>query len=216
MTSSDVTPEQEEQPKSPASKAAEDVQQAVSRVRQDLQQTAAHIGEEARRVATTVEQSVEHGVEAAREKTRDSVQHVGEQVSDEAQRVAGSVQQGVGKARETITQVGTDATHNVAEARKAMRESAYTVKESAADSLLSAAENIRREALKGGNDDVIRNAHTLSRSMEKAALYLDSRTFDQISDDATGVVREKVWESMGIVFVLGLLIGLLMNSGSRD
>ncbi|HLY28916.1 MAG TPA: DUF883 C-terminal domain-containing protein, partial [Aggregatilineales bacterium] len=89
-------------------------------------------------------------------------------------------------------------------------------KESAADSLLSAAENIRREALKSANDDLIRNAHTLSRSMEKAALYLDGHTFEQISDEATEVVRENVWQSVGIVFVVGLLIGLLMNSGNRD
>ncbi len=182
MTTSDSAPDQNGQPKNPVSKAADDVQQAVSRARKDIQQTAAQVGEEARRVVNNVEQSVGQTVE---------------------------------QTRETIAQVGTDATRSVSEARKAMRESAYTVKESAADSLLSAAENIRREALKSGNDDIVRNAHTLSRSMEKAALYLDSHTFDQISDDATEVVRENVWQSMGVVFILGLLIGLLMG-GDRD
>ena len=73
-----------------------------------------------------------------------------------------------------------------------------------------AAENIRREALKSGSDDVVRQAHQLARSMEKAALYLDSHTFDQISTDATEVVKANPWESLGIgggVIAILLVIG---------
>ncbi|MEP7290078.1 MAG: DUF883 C-terminal domain-containing protein, partial [Chloroflexota bacterium] len=126
-----------------------------------------------------------------------------------------TVSQTVSKAKETAGQVSTDAAASANEARRAMRETAYTVKESASDSLLSAAEGIRREALKGGNEEAIRQAQMLSRGMEKAALYLDSHTFDQISQDATEVVKENPWQSVGVVFIVGLLLGMIFGGG-RD
>jgi ElaB/YqjD/DUF883 family membrane-anchored ribosome-binding protein len=154
-------------------------------------------------------------------KAKETIQQTAKEIADEAAKAAENAQQTIGKAREnvqhTVSQVGTDATRSAAEARRAMRESAYTVKETASDQLLTAAESIRREALKGGNEEVIRQAHTLARSMEKAALYLDGHTFEQIGQDATEVVKENPWQSVGIVFFFGLLMGLLFGGGgNRD
>ncbi len=61
----------------------------------------------------------------------------------------------------------------------------------------------------------MRQAHQLARSMEKAAVYLDGHTFEQIGSDATDVVKANPWQSVGIVFILGLLLGLLFR-GDRD
>jgi len=144
-------------------------------------------------------------------KAKDTVQQVSSQVSSEAQRLAGNVQQSVKGAEAKVQETVASA----AETRRAMRESAYTVKETASDSLLTAAEGIRREALKSGSDDVVRQAHQLARSMEKAALYLDSHTFEQISTDATDVVKANPWESLGLVFILGLVLGMMFG-GNRD
>jgi ElaB/YqjD/DUF883 family membrane-anchored ribosome-binding protein len=119
------------------------------------------------------------------------------------------------KAKETVTQVTTDAARSAAEARRAMRETAYTVKEAASDSLLTAAESIRREAVKSGSEDVVHQAHQLARNMEKAALYLDGHTFEQISQDATEVVRANPWQSVGVVFIVGLVVGALFG-GNKD
>ncbi len=97
-----------------------------------------------------------------------------------------------------------------------MRDSAYTSKEKASDALLSAAETLRREAIKGGNDAMIRQSQQLARGMEKAALYLDSHTLDQMSADASEAVKENVWQSIGIAFIVGLLLGILLgNSGDH-
>lgn len=135
-------------------------------------------------------------------------------------KVAEQVQQTVGKTAgqvgQTAAQISTEAARSATEARRAMRESAYAVKESAANALLSAAENIRREAVNSGSEDVIRQAHQLSRGMEKAAVYLDSRTLDQIGEDATEVIKENPWQTLGITFLIGLIIGLIMRSGRRD
>ncbi len=160
-------------------------------------------------------EQIQHTVEKAAEnvqqtvnKAKENVQQAVNQVGAEAQKAAENVQQ-------TVAQVSTDAVRNVSEASRNMREAAYTVKEGASTSLLNAAESIRREAVRGGNEDVIRQAHKLARSMEKAAVYLDSHTFDQIGSDAAETVRENPWQSLGIAFIIGLIIGLLAG-GNRD
>jgi len=168
-----------------------------------------------RQQANKAADNIQQGVE----KARDSVQHTASQVSGEVQRAAERLQSSAEKLpdnmEQTVTQVSTDAARSAAEARRAMRESAYTVKETAADSLLTAAQNIRREALKGGNEEVVRQAHQLARSMEKAALYLDSRTFEQISTDAAEVVKTNSWESLGFAALIGLIVGMLLSGGGR-
>ena len=161
--------------------------------RDELEKGAASPQEAARHVADQVQQTVNR----AKEEVQQTVGHVGENV------------------QQTVAQVGSEAFRTVSEASRSMRESAYTVKETASNSLLSAAENIRREAVKGGNEDVIRQAHRMARSMEKAAVYLDSHTFDQIGEAAVETVKENPWQSLGIAFIIGLLIGLLF-SGGRD
>jgi len=111
-------------------------------------------------------------------------------------------------------QVSSEAAKAIADARKAMRSSAAIAKEKASDSLLTAADAIRAESLKHDNEELRNQAQTLARGMEKTALYLDSRTLDQMSSDATEVVKQNVWQTLGIVFVLGLLLGLIF--GGRD
>jgi ElaB/YqjD/DUF883 family membrane-anchored ribosome-binding protein len=146
-----------------------------------------------------------------------------DQIQNTVNKAAETVQETIEKARETVApqiqqtfqQVGSDASHNADEARRMMKENAYTVKEAASDSLLTAAENIRREALKSGNEEIVRQAHQLSRNMEKAALYLDGHTFEQIGHDATEVVKSNPWQSVGVVFLLGLVFGMLFG-GNRD
>ena len=165
----------------------------------------------AKKVAEQVQQTISKAAENVQQtvnKAREGVQQTVAQVGVEAQKTAENVQQ-------TVAQVRTDAWRGVGEASRTMRETAYNVKETASTSLLNAAESIRREAVKGGNEEVIRQAHRLARNMEKAAVYLDSHTFEQISGDATETVRENPWKALSIAFIFGLLIGLIMHDG-RD
>ena len=111
-------------------------------------------------------------------------------------------------------EVSAEAAKAMSDTRRAMRDSATMAKEKASDSLLSAADTIRNEALKHESEELQRQAQTLARGMEKTALYLDSRTLDQMSSDATEVVKQNIWQTLGIVFMLGLLMGLLF--GGRD
>jgi ElaB/YqjD/DUF883 family membrane-anchored ribosome-binding protein len=152
--------------------------------------------------------------EAARQIT-EQVQQVANKAKEAVQQTVSQVGTEAHKVQQTVAHISTDAWRTVSEASRSMRETAYTVKETASNSLLSAAESIRREAVKGGNDETIRYAHQLARSMEKAAVYLDSHTFDQISEAAAAPIKQNPWQSLGIAFIVGMILGLLLNSG-RD
>jgi ElaB/YqjD/DUF883 family membrane-anchored ribosome-binding protein len=173
-------------------------------------------GDQIRQTANKAVDDIQQGVEKARDSVQQTASQLGSEVQKAAERLQSSANQLPDNVEQTVTQVSTDAARSAAEARRAMRESAYTVKETAADSLLMAAQNIRREALKGGSDEVVKQAHQLARSMEKAALYLDSRTFEQIGTDATEVVKSNPWESIGLAALVGLFLGMLLSSGRRD
>jgi len=178
---------------------------------EDMGKAGANAQGGAKKPAEQIQDSVEKAAENVQQtvnKAKESVQQAVSQVGTEAQKAAENVQQ-------TVAQAGTEAMRGVSDASRNMREAAYGVKESASNSLLGAAESIRREAVKGGSEDMIRQAHKLARSMEKAAVYLDSHTFDQIGTDAAETVRENPWQALGIVFIIGLLLGMLAGN-NRD
>jgi ElaB/YqjD/DUF883 family membrane-anchored ribosome-binding protein len=93
------------------------------------------------------------------------------------------------------------------EARRTFIQRAYTTKESAADQLIAAAERVRAEAFRSGDEIAIRQGQQLSRRLERAAVYLHGHTFDQITDDATGMVQSKPWQAVMIAFLVGVIFG---------
>ncbi len=120
------------------------------------------------------------------------------------------------KTQTTVSQVTGEAARSIHEIRRTMRQAAHNVKEAAANSLLSAAENIRLEAVKSGNSEAIQQAHQLARGMEKAAVYLDSHTLDQMGDDVAQSVSQNPWQWLAIVFVVGMLLGRMLGGGRRS
>ncbi len=93
------------------------------------------------------------------------------------------------------------------EARRSVLQRAHATKESAADQLIIAAERIRAEALRSDDEVAIRQAGQLARSLERAAVYLHGHTFDQMSGDATLMVRSKPWQAVMIAFLVGAIFG---------
>jgi ElaB/YqjD/DUF883 family membrane-anchored ribosome-binding protein len=93
------------------------------------------------------------------------------------------------------------------DARRTMMQQVYVTKESAADQLILAAERIRAEAFRTGDEIAIRQAQQLSRSLDRAAVYLHGHTFDQMTGDATQLVQSKPWQAVMIAFVLGIIFG---------
>ena len=70
----------------------------------------------------------------------------------------------------------------------------------------------------GGDGHIIEDAKApalVGVGVVGAASHVDSHTFDQISQDATEIVKENPWQSVGVVFIVGLLLGMLFGGG-RD
>lgn len=93
------------------------------------------------------------------------------------------------------------------EARRTVIQRAYTTKETAADQLITAAERVRAEAIRFDDPDVIHQAQQVSRSLERAAIYLHGHTFDQMTGDATQMVQSKPWQAVMIAFLVGVIFG---------
>ena len=93
------------------------------------------------------------------------------------------------------------------DARRAAIQRVYSMKDSAADQLITAAESVRAEAFRTNDEVAIRQAQQLSRSLERAAVYLHSHTFDQMTDDAISVVQTKPWQAVMIAFLVGAIFG---------
>ncbi len=99
------------------------------------------------------------------------------------------------------------------EARRSVMQRAYATKEAAADQLITAAERIRAEALRSGDEVALRQANQLARSLERAAVYLHGHTFDQMTGDATQMVQSKPWQAVIIAFLLGAVFGRSLRRG---
>jgi ElaB/YqjD/DUF883 family membrane-anchored ribosome-binding protein len=93
------------------------------------------------------------------------------------------------------------------DARRSAIQGVYGIKDTAADQLIVAAERIRAEAFRSGDEMAIRQAQQLSRSLERSAIYLHGHTFDQITGDATLMVQSKPWQAVVIAFLVGVIFG---------
>lgn len=79
--------------------------------------------------------------------------------------------------------------------------------------MIVAAERIRAEAFRSGDEYAIRQAQQLSHSLERAAVYLHGHTVDQITDDATEMVQSKPWQAVLIAFLVGVIFGYSFRRG---
>ena len=93
------------------------------------------------------------------------------------------------------------------DARRNVIRRVYGTKDAAADQLITTAERIRAEAFRSGDEVVIRQSQQLTQAMERAAVYLHSHTFDQMTGDATVMVRSKPWQAVMIAFLVGVIFG---------
>ncbi len=141
-----------------------------------------------------------------------SIDNGNEDLREDAQNIIEDVET---RARDAAESLSAEASRASADLRRTLRSNANGAKEKASDSLIHAAEAIRAEAAKSDNDEVMRQAGSFARSMEKAALYLDSRTLEQLGEDAKEVVRENVWPTLGVAVGIGFLLGLLFGGGRR-
>jgi ElaB/YqjD/DUF883 family membrane-anchored ribosome-binding protein len=75
--------------------------------------------------------------------------------------------------------------------------------------LYDMADKIRSRADQTQGETRIR-ADQIAHNLEQAASHLNSRAVDQL-EETTEIMRNNVWQTMGLFFLLGVLVGLLLS-----
>jgi ElaB/YqjD/DUF883 family membrane-anchored ribosome-binding protein len=105
-----------------------------------------------------------------------------------------------------------DAGKNLSEFGREARHKADGAKRDMVKTLHDAAHTIRKEA-RGGNvsRDVRDHADNVARGFERAAHYLNRHSYEDIGEDITEGVKANPWRTLAVIFVIGLIIGLILR-----
>ncbi len=116
--------------------------------------------------------------------------------------------------RQAVETTAEQVNEQLGEFGRQARKKADDAKGEAVKGLNNIAETIRREARENNADgDALKNADQLAANLEKAAQYLKTNSFEEIRDDVEEEIREKTFLLLGIAFVVGLVLGLILRGG---
>jgi ElaB/YqjD/DUF883 family membrane-anchored ribosome-binding protein len=109
-----------------------------------------------------------------------------------------------------------EAAQELQELRRELRKRAEDVRKETVKQLNKAAETIRKEAHEAAIEDEFKDsADNIAKGLEKAASYLNSRTVDDMGEDASRVVRKNPLRAVIISLIVGVLLGMMMR-GDKD
>jgi len=112
--------------------------------------------------------------------------------------------------------IAAEAADNLRDLGRNARSSAEDVKKQSVRLLNEAADTIRREAReRGASKDVRGSADDVAKGLERAAHYLKRHSYEDMSEDVTKTVQRNPWRIMAILFVVGVIVGLVLR-GDND
>lgn len=109
---------------------------------------------------------------------------------------------------------GTSKYTNIQEFGREIYHQADNTRRDVVKQLFDVAENIRTRA-KGIEGEARDTAERIAHNMEQTANYLNGRAIDQM-EDTTETMREHIWETTLVAFIVGLVIGLLIGCFDHD
>ena len=117
---------------------------------------------------------------------------------------------------EKVQDAARDVAEELGELGRELRQRANSVRKEAVKQLNHAAESIRREAHDATNDsDAHKTADEVAKGLEKAAHYLNTNSVEQMGTEASKVVRQNPISALLVALGIGMVIGLLLNSGNK-
>ncbi len=118
-------------------------------------------------------------------------------VNDRAEKLAD-------EAEKNLRDWGREAHHYADSAKSDMVKSLY-----------DAAKNLRKEARDAGaSGDALHRVDDVATGFEKAATYLKRHSYEDMGEDAVKTVKRYPMQTMAILFVVGVVIGLLLRGDS--
>jgi ElaB/YqjD/DUF883 family membrane-anchored ribosome-binding protein len=113
-------------------------------------------------------------------------------------------------------EIAAEAADSVRDLGRNARSTADDVKKEAVRLLNNAADTIRHEAReRGASRDVRGGADDVAKSLERAAHYLKRHSFEDMGEDVTRSVQRNPWRIMAILFVLGVIVGLVLRGDNE-
>lgn len=117
---------------------------------------------------------------------------------------------------EKLQDAAQDVAKELGELGRELRQRANSVRKEAVKQLNHAAESIRRETRDTTDDtDAHKTADEVAKGLEKAAHYLNTNSVEQMGTEATKVVRQNPISALLVALGIGMIIGLLLNSGNK-
>ena len=117
---------------------------------------------------------------------------------------------------EKIHDVTQEVTKDLGEVGRELRHKANEIRKEAVSQLNKAAESMRREVRANSDDTAAhKTADEVAKGLEKAAHYLNTRSVEQMGDEATKVVKRNPMRVMMIALGVGLILGLLLRGGDK-
>lgn len=112
--------------------------------------------------------------------------------------------------------IANEAADNLRDLGRNARSSADDVKKEAVRLLNNAADTIRHEAReRGASKDVRGGADDVAKSLERAAHYLKRHSFEDMGDDVSKSVQKNPWRTAAILFVVGVVVGLILRGDNE-
>lgn len=112
--------------------------------------------------------------------------------------------------------IAADAADSLRDLSRNAQSSATDVKKQAVRLLNEAADTIRHEAReRGASKDIRNSADDVARGLERAAHYLKRHSFDDMGEDVTKSVQRNPWRTMAILFVIGVIVGLILRGDNE-
>jgi vacuolar-type H+-ATPase subunit I/STV1 len=120
---------------------------------------------------------------------------------------------GTGESLQTNVQ---DVAQELGDLGRELRQKANDIRGEVVNQLNAAADSIRSQAREtSDNREAHQAADEIAKGLEKAAHYLNNHSVEQMGVQATRVVRQNSVRILFVVFVVGLLLGLIMRNNGK-
>ncbi|MEO8396014.1 MAG: hypothetical protein ABI700_23665 [Chloroflexota bacterium] len=118
---------------------------------------------------------------------------------------------------DTAERVADDAAKSFEELGREVHHHAETAKTDMVKTLYDAAKTLRKQARDtGAPNEVVGRVDDVATGFEKAASYLKHNSYADIGEDAVHKAKANPMQTMAIMLVIGVIIGLILRGTNHD
>jgi ElaB/YqjD/DUF883 family membrane-anchored ribosome-binding protein len=113
--------------------------------------------------------------------------------------------------------IASEAADSLRDLGRNARGTAEDVKKQAVKLLNTAADTIRKESRQAGAKGEVRDSvDNIASGLEHAAHYLRKHSYEDMSEDMTKSVQRNPWRTVAIIFVVGIIIGMMLRGENTE